>query len=302
MKAKITKLVSLCTMTAMFLFSSVTTQEIKAANQNDENSCSIESCADTVREIYKDKYPESADMIDDIVDSIIADEQFIYIFEEEGEPAFEIVEDSLNDALDPEQMPMMTTDDLYTSKYSFPIVRQMNDYFCGPAATLMALIGSGASDYYYTNNTYILNTWQTYLSQSSQLNTTNKGTFIGKITEVLNKNIPSVNGCSYKSKIFIDEGYKQALTSISNCLINDAVPVINVSDTSLLGYYNGNSFGHYIVVNYVDFNAETVMLYDPHYDDRYYGNHLISFDEFNQLAKGLAYDDSRLWISVYTKN
>lgn len=52
-----------------------------------------------------------------------------------------------------------------------------------------------------------------------------------------------------------------------------------------------------MVVNYVDFNAETVMLYDPHFDDKYYGNHTITFDEFNYLAE----NSKDFWTSVYTK-
>lgn len=296
MKTRIIKLVSLCTMTAMFLFSNIAPQEIEALGSNYEDTYSIESCADNIRSIYKEKYPESTAMIDDIVDSITSDSEFIYIFETEGASAFQIVEDSLRDALNPEPMPIMTTDDLYTSKYSFPIVRQMNDHFCGPASTLMALIGSGASGYYYTNNTTILDNWQNNLA--GELNTTNI-TYIGMITEVLNKNIPSAYGRTYKTKAFTKYTYNKALNFISNSLIYDAVPVIRVSNTALLKYYKGNSYSHFMVVNYVDFNAETVMLYDPHYKDEYYGNHTISFDEFNNMAEKCPND---FWVSVYTKD
>ena len=300
MKARIIKLVSLCTMTAIFLFSNIAPQKIEALGSNYEDTYSIESCADIIRGIYKEKYPESTAMIDDIVDSITSNSEFIYIFETEGTSAFQIVEDSLRDALDPEPMPIMTTDDLYTSKYSFPIVKQMNTYFCGPAATLMALIGSGASQYYYTSSKSLLNIWQNNLSKENMLNTTEKnGTNISKITKVLKENIPSAYGHTYKTKAFTQHTFNKALSFISESLIYDAVPVIKVSDTKLLKYYKGENCSHYMVVNYVDFNAETVMLYDPHYDDKYYGNHTISFDEFNYMAEKCTED---FWVSVYTKD
>lgn len=298
MKARITKLVSLFAMTAMFLFSNIAAQVTSAIGVECDNAYSIESCADNIRDIYKDKYPESAAMIDDIVDTIVSDDMFVSIFEEEGASAFQIVEDSLRDALDSEPTPLMQTDDLYTSKYSFPMVKQMNTYFCGPASTLMALIGSGASSYYYTNDTTTLNNWQISLAKEDILNATpqHTKTDIERITKVLNDNIPSKYGYKYKSKAFTIHSYSKALDFVSTSLVNDAVPVLLIRDTSLLKYYKGASFSHYVVINYVDFNAETVMIKDPHYDSRYHGIHVISFDEFEYLAK---YSED-LWMSVYT--
>lgn len=297
MKARITKLVSLFAMTAMFLFSNIAAQVTSAIGV--ENVCSIEDCAYNIKCIYKEQYPESEAMINDIVDTIVSDDMFVSIFKEEGASAFEIVEDSLNDALNPEPMPLIMTDDLYTSEYSFPVVKQMNSYFCGPAATLMALIGSGASNFYYTNDQTILNAWQTQLSQKGMLDTTKNGTIIYNVTNVMNNYIPSVNGYTYKSKVFTRHSYSQALGYISASLLYDAVPIINISNTELLNYYKGNSFIHYMVVNYVDFNAETVMLYDPHYDSRFYGNHTVSFEEFEKLAIEC---ENNLWVSVYSKD
>lgn len=239
-------------------------------------------------------------MINDIVDAIVSDDMFVSIFKEEGASAFEIVEDSLNDALNPKPMPLMLTDDLYTSEYSFPVVKQMNGHFCGPASTLMALIGSGASKYYYTNNQSTLNAWQNDLS--NELKTNLEGTVIANITDVMNDNIPSVNSYTYKSKVFTRLNYSQALGYINNCLYYDAVPIIRVSKTELLKYYNGCHFSHYMVINYVDFNAETVMLYDPNNDSRFYGNHTVSFDEFENLVKSLALEKTNFWISVYAKD
>lgn len=53
-----------------------------------------------------------------------------------------------------------------------------------------------------------------------------------------------------------------------------------------------------MVVSSVDFNAECVTLVDPHYDDKYFGFHTISFDEFNYLAQNCR----DFWMSTYTNN
>lgn len=297
MKSKVIKTVALCAMMTMF-FSNIAPNKVEAISSNFDGVDCIETCAANIKSIYKEKYPEFSDEVDDVVNILTTSDEFINIFGTEGASAFQIVEDSLRDAFDSEPTPLMQTDDLYTSKYSFPTVKQMNEYFCGPASTLMALIGSGASSYYYTNDTTTLNNWQTNLSKKDMLNTTqyNK-THIGEITKVLNDNIPSEYGYTYKTKAFTRNSYSKALDFVSTSLVNDGVPVLLINDTSLLKYYKGASFSHYVVIDYVDFNAETVMIRDPHYDSRYYGIHTITFDEFDYLAK----NSKDLWMSVYTK-
>ncbi len=288
-----------CTTAVILLFANSAAFAVHAIDAGNSDA-DIAACAAKVKEVYKANYPDKADVIDDVVDIISSDDIFIDIFNDEGPSAFQIVEDSLCDTLDPEPlpMPMMTTDDLYTSEYSFPDVQQSNGYYCGPASTLMALIGSGANGYYYTNDKSTLDRWQE--SIADELETTKKdGTCIKKITSVLNEHIirnEESHKYKYKSKAFTIHSYQRALDFIISSLIYDAVPVIKINDTSLLRYYNGASFGHYVVVDYVDFNAETVMLRDPHYDSKYYGAHVISYEEFNNLAK----ESRDLWVSVYT--
>lgn len=70
MKARIIKLVSLCTMTAMFLFSNVANQETKAISVETEDIYSIESYAENIKSIYKEIYPESTTKVDDIIDMV----------------------------------------------------------------------------------------------------------------------------------------------------------------------------------------------------------------------------------------
>lgn len=259
------------------------------------DTLSIESCADNIKSIYKAKYPELADVIDDIVNTLSNSDQFVAIFEKEGPSAFYIIEDSLRDVLEPTAMPCMQTDELYTTKYLVPAVRQSDHNNCGPASTLMALIGSGASGYSYTTDSNTLNTWLNTLKGRLRPNNENV-TNIGDITAVMRENVPSRNGYIYKTKAFSKYTYNKALGYIESSLIMDAVPVIRVKDTSLLGYYNGHSCSHYMVVTSVDILAEEITVIDPHYDDKYFGVHYISFTEFENMAKNC----KDLFISTYT--
>lgn len=160
MRKGVTKFLSLCIMAAVLSFTCVAAPSAYAENTECTDNLSIDSYAANIKSIYKAKYPEQADLIEEIVDSIISDKEFIKIFEFEGAEAFQIMEESLCDALNPEPMPLIMTDDLYTSKYSFPKVQQIEKYYCGPASTVMALIGSGAKDYYYTREEKQLIQWQ----------------------------------------------------------------------------------------------------------------------------------------------
>lgn len=290
------KIFSSFAMAGVLTFTGIAAQAAEAVSTECADTLSIDSCAANIKSIYKANYPEEADMIDDIVDTLSSSEEFASIFEDEGATAFQIIEDSLRDVLNPEPTTHMQTDDLYTSRYSFPWVHQINSYSCGPASTLMALIGSGAKDYYYTHDTEITDGWQETLASDMYTNKTS-GTYISNITKMMNKHIPSVNGYTYKTKAFTIYSYEKALDFIETSLVMDAVPVIRVSDTALLKYYHGNSFCHYMVVDSVDFNAECVNLVDPHYDDAYFGIHSISFEEFEYLAENCR----DFWVSVYTK-
>ena len=272
------------------------------------DALSIDKCAENIKKVYKANYPEQADIIDDVVDIVSNNEVFVEIFEDKGISALQIIEDALHDALDSEAniAPQMQTDDLYISKYVFPNVQQMYDYYCGPAATLMALIGGGASGYYYTNNKSITNGWQNNLAHSSNLGTTqSNGTTIDRITKVLSEKIPASNGYSYKSKVFTYYSWQQVLDLIETSLVMDAVPVLRIN-TGYVNYYQREGYGsytHYIVVESVDFNAECVNIVDPHHNDTFFGAHQMSFEEFNNLVYDMSVNNgSNFWVSIYTKN
>lgn len=290
MNKRFIKLFLSCAMILTLACTCVMTQAEEVVGKELTDTQSISACAANVKNIYKAKYPDQAEMIDDIVNILSSSDQFISIFETEGASAFCIIEDSLRDVLEPAAAPCGYTPDLYLSDYANPLIKQVDSRSCGPASTLMALIGSGAPEYPYTRDETTLNDWQVNLKEKLE------GTDIKYITKFLQEKVPSRNGYKFKSKAFTKYSYNLAFDFIADSLINDAVPVLLVWDTSLLGYYNGYSCGHYMVVVCIDTLEREITLADPNNNPAYFGYHVISFDEFNYLAENA----SDLWMSVYT--
>lgn len=256
---------------------------------------SISDCANNIKAIYTELYPEAENEITEMVDTITNNEVFAEIFEQEGTSAFQIVDRSLNDYFNPSVKGCMQTDDMYISSHSFPNVQQKNSYYCGPAAILMSLIGSGASGYYYTNNETITDSWQDTVANA--IGTTSSGSNITNIKNYLNQRVTGSNGYSFSTMIFTRYTYNTVLDYIEESLIMDTVPILLLTPRSNLGYYNGNTPSHYVVVESVDFNAGTVTIIDPHYSNTYFGSHVITTDELVTVAK----NSQDLWAVVYTK-
>lgn len=124
------------------------------------------------------------------------------------------------------------------------------------------------------------------------------GVVLGNLNNYLNY------ACGFNSSSFKYEtryrnynygsGHLRALDDVVDCLYHDALPVVWIPDTSVLGYYNNNSFRHYVIIDAVDFEAGQITIFDPHYDNRFFGTNYISFDEFYDIFKTGA------WLSVYT--
>ena len=110
----------------------------------------------------------------------------------------------------------------------------------------------------------------------------------------MRQNFSAKNGYEYKAKAFTCYTYEKAIELVKKSLQRNAVPIIRVDDTSVLNYYNRNSYSHYMCISKVNTNNNTVTLVDPHYDPAYRGAHVISISEFEELVN---YNG---WIALYT--
>lgn len=274
-------------------FGSVNTQalgipETQMSSTTASNN-SLSSCADNIKNIYTAQYPEDAEMINDIVDTISTSEEFIHYFECEGATAFQIIEDSLRDALIPTATTLSLSNGVYRSRYTVPAIKQSENWYCGPASVLQALIGNGVLSNTTSNKS---STKQDSVADS--LLTDENGTYITNISAYMRQQFPAANGYEYKAKAFTRYTYQNAIELVKKSLQQNAVPIIRVDDTSVLGYYNGNSYSHYMCISQVNTNNNTVTVVDPHYNDTYRGTHVISMSEFEDLVN---YDG---WIALYT--
>lgn len=207
----------------------------------------------------------------------------------------------LNNTFDPQVSTCAETDELFYTKYSVPIIRQSNDYYCGPASTLMALIGSGTEGFPYIENSIETNLIQEALAVELSTSPGN-GTTVGMITNVMNNYYSNKDGYSYQSLMYGNiSGEKNIaiLYDISTSLQNDAVPIIRVMNTKHFNYYGGDNYQvHYVVVECVDTLANCITVVDPHYKNEYLGRHIISFEDFFNMTKSNIY----FWMSAYVKN
>lgn len=244
---------------------------------------SITIYAADIENAYKEMYPEQSQLIEKIIRRAINSEEFIYVYEKEGTQAFEMIERSLNNALSPAISTYASTDELYYTSYLIPAIKQKNSSFCGPASTVMALIGSGASGYYYTTNKSVTDQWQDDVA-SEMTTSGGYGAYVYEVTNVMKRHSSS----NYKYEGFWDNtmsSYYNALDFIENSLIKDAAPILMVDSTEWFGYYDGKSYRHYLVVETVDILAESITVVDPNnLNDRYYGKHSISFEEFKNMC------------------
>lgn len=308
MTKRFPKTILSCIMAAALLITSTAQAENTSEGQNEE-VLGIADYADDIKEVYSEMYPEQKDTISKIVDTVSADEEFIGIFESEGRAAFQIIEDALRDTLEPSPAPIMQTDDLYMSYYSFKQVEPFDKKYsdCATAVTVMALMGSNATGYEYKSNLSddTTNKWQSDLVSDLYRGTSTSAN-INDITKVMNKKVPSRNNYNYVTKVFTDtkSNFSILFDVLEYCLIEDFIPIIKVENPQKLSYRSsGSSQSQYMVIRSIDFNSYSVALIDPNYSIKTGSGltlyeHDVSYDDF----KNMITSSDTLWMSVACKD
>lgn len=303
------KILSSFAMVGVLACTGVAAQAAEAVSTECADTLSIGGCAANIKRIYTANYPEEADMINEIVDTLSSSDEFIAIFNDEGATAFQIIEDSLRDALVPTASVQTVSKGVYSSRYTVPAIYQRTNYYCGPASVLQALIGNGVlSDVYSVSRSELGSNNirnQNSVSKQNEIagamgTTAANGTYIGSISAYMRNHFPAKNGYEYKAKAFTRYTYGNAIELVKASLAQNAVPIIRVPDTSVLYYYHGTSQSHYVCVSKVDTENNEVTLVDPNCtggtdDPRYMGTWTVPMSEFENIVN---YDG---WIAVYTK-
>lgn len=207
----------------------------------------IPSCSENVKNTYKERYPEHSELIDSIVDSIISDEEFIEYFVSEGPVAFQIIADAIDSSLEPDSTLLGFGNESYYSNYnSFPC-KQLYSYYDGPAAVVMALMGSGCIE--YTQDKGTLNSKQRTAATEMGTNSTNN-TSMHKITAYMQKKYaekPVQNtNATFQTRVFNNNNSDDILRYIQTSLSWDAEPILKIPDRSALYGHWGETGSLYV--------------------------------------------------------
>ncbi|MDE7398201.1 MAG: C39 family peptidase [Oscillospiraceae bacterium] len=302
MNNRLVKGISSCVLATMLLSTGAAAQ---TATQNNvavsTENISFSGCVDKIRSVYTERYPEQVEVVNGVIDEVTSNETFLECYEYEGKTAFRILEDTLMDALTPAIEPYNYDGQVAWTSYTVPVITQMNDYYCGPAAVQMALIGNG-----FLSNTSENRENKKQQEIAKELSTSSSGgTYIFKITKYMQGFISSET-ITYKSKLFTRYTYDTIFGLFSTSLRSNKVIILNIPDTSYLGYYNGKRYsddGHYVIIKKFDETKRKLTVVDPFHlnkvdtaTNNYLNNeHEISLDDLISLAK-----DTNFWASVYT--
>lgn len=171
---------------------------------------------------------------------------------------------------------------IYYISRSIPYVDQIEEYYCGPAATIQALIGNGKISNSPSNYTK-----DALDSMADDLQTNTDGTVVRQITNRMNMEYSSTMyydswlGSLYdESNEEIEWSGNDFLDYIASSLANNYTPIFQCRHTEDLGYYNGYSYKHYFVVSELNYMTNTVLIVDPHYNSTFGGYRRVTVDEF----------------------
>lgn len=230
---------------------------------------------------YRCQYPDKLDVIDDEVSIHLDDSNFVRLMIFDTDGALACFENSLYMATADSLCDTYANDPTgyYSTNHYIPTVTQKNTYYCGPAATVQALIGNGdisPSDYedgYDDLQTELANAMGTTYSD---------GTYLYRLTPVLN----AYSGYTYTSQMFTSNTYSGCISYIKTSLMNGKTPIIYLANTSALGYYPSSLQQiHYVTVAMLDTVHEKLLIVDPHYTSTYNGEHYITYDELYEAMK-----------------
>ncbi|MCL2697646.1 MAG: C39 family peptidase [Oscillospiraceae bacterium] len=234
----------------------------------------IDDLAEQIANEYKSMYPDKSIIIDEVINLLINDVEFIYTFNKNPDDAYDLTERMLNDSLFTPIIPLGNhLSSWFYADYTVPYVNQILNYYCGPASIAQALIGNGTQ----LNTTSNKN--RAFLdARAADMGTTQSdGTHLQDMKWMMNHYY--ANGNTYKDSIVTVYNIDTAMGRLENSLAKGYVPIIYLADTNLLSYYN-STFKHYVVIYDINHVTNKVKLMDPHWLSAHGGVREISIPEF----------------------
>lgn len=305
MNNKLIKGISSCALAAMLLSTGAAAQTATQDNAavSTEN-ISFSGCVEKIRSVYTERYPEQIDIVNGVIDDVTSDKTFLEYYEYEGKTAFRILEDTLMDALTPTVEAYNFHYGVYFSYYTVPAIEQINNTYCGVAATQMALIGNG----------FLSNTADNR-SSTKQAEIANGMTLVGNsattdgIITYMNKYYSKDDYATYRKKLFTSFTYDKTISYLTYALRSNAIPIVYIGNTNDISYYkkeNVKGYEHFVAISSVDTVNKTITVVDPFHlsgdsaeikrqNKAFFGEHTITYDDLFAAAKG-----SNIWMAVFT--
>jgi len=156
----------------------------------------------------------------------------------------------------------------YDNSVSTSLIQQIDGITCGPASALMALKGCG----YYDQVTGSSDYWKVY-NLALQMHTFDHDeTWVEDLYQGLNDYLPYYK---YDMPYATNWSLNTFRSYVQTSLIYSRIPILH-SVTSYLGYYNGNTYYHFIPIQRFNGPNSTMTLYDGINNPSFYGVHVVS--------------------------
>lgn len=247
-----------------------------------------------VREECIRNYPDDVELIDQVIDLVTNDPNFVAIYDNYPEEALDMLKSNISASIH-EQSGIDTyayESRRYYSYFGVPVVKQAEDWYCCPASFIAALIGTTAFTDTETNKGKAM---QDTIAEELGVTEGQGAPPVYEVRDCLNKHF---SGKPYGYHMFTNVCYKQSIKYMADALEKEYIPLVRVTDTSAFKYYNGKKLSHYVAVSAVDYSKKTIDIMDPNNVSPYGGNKTITFDEFYN-AMQLVNGGENCWIISY---
>ncbi|MBQ6230681.1 MAG: hypothetical protein IJJ74_06145 [Eubacterium sp.] len=223
---------------------------------------------------------EELDMFQKILDYYESDPEFEKMYENNPDRAYEYIWKLVYDKLQNDNANSLR----YTNSYgtvaycTVPVKTQSTNSNCSAATLLQTMYGLGKQgNIYGTIDAAKMSTLYNYYNDPTapgarQQGGLNDSLLAYEIADYLDNQI-TIRLYSYY------QGANMLYSTFKNKVWDSLVynrPVLLHAVTDTLPYYNGNTYYHYLSVDYYDKSADTMRIKDCHYDSTYGGSHIVT--------------------------
>ena len=255
---------------------------ICSAEENTAINYDFTASVQEIANKFVNEYPDMQEEILGTIKAVTEMPTYISAFEYDENMAYELLCDSIINLVSHSGVSTYGADykGLFYANYTVPTVKQSTGYNCGIAAAIQAAIGNGFLTNTEANKSAsMLTTAAGYVYYNENLT---NGVQAWQVRTIMNHYEAGVYDAIPITRYSID----YILYDMENSFVKGYCPIITLTDTSKLGYYNGNKYNHWVTVSQIDDVHKTIMIVDPFNSDccgglaSFGGLHMVTYDEF----------------------